>query len=139
MDINIIGNASNLYNLKTHEIGTIISNQRIEVLLPFMVHMKQLFNLQIKETISSPFDDFIINGKLKLQTKKLSSQIRIQNFSFGCMFFHGTCPFIICTHSISNITHQDQLKSKFYAQILHQYVIFSLMEESIFGLVMILI
>jgi len=43
-------------------------------------------------------------------------------------------------HIIFQLSHTSRsIQIKIYAQILHQYVIFSSMEEPIFGLVMILI
>jgi hypothetical protein len=36
---------------------------------------------------------------------KLNFPYRIKNLSSRCMNFYATCPSIICTHSIPDVTH----------------------------------
>jgi hypothetical protein len=55
-----------------------------------------------EEISSSMHDDSALYGDSNF---KLDFLYRIQNFSSRCMNFYATCPSILCTHSIPDVTH----------------------------------
>ncbi len=72
-----------------------------------------------KQGGASSYNDSTLYGRFKYNALK-GFPYWIYNFSSRCMHFYLTCPSIICTHNIPNVTHTlCQIKAKLSHIIFH--------------------